>query len=203
MLEVIDVTKINWRTVATDLFRKRTQLKIESSFNRQFSKKVKINDKIRLIPFDNLREESFKWYQDPVSMHNIVGSFTIYTSEQIQQMYYWQNEHGLLYYIEYKWNGQFKTVGDVWLAEDDYAIVIDQAFRNRHIGRMVTKYFIYKSTKMGRDFITVSEIFNWNKTSQKMFTNLGFSPYKKQKDSWSYRKRLTKMSIQKNKTNST
>lgn len=179
-----------WRIVATDLLRKRTRPIPESSFNPNTHKKIRIAKNIRLIPFDKVRKESLKWYQDPESMRNIVGIKSTYTKEQIQQMYEWQHEHGLLYYIEYTSRNQSQIIGDVWLAEDDYAIVIDQAFRHRHIGRMVTKYFIYKSKKMGRDFMTVSEVFNWNKASQKMFTRLKFYPFKENKDSWSYRKRL-------------
>ncbi|MBO0468297.1 GNAT family N-acetyltransferase [Enterococcus plantarum] len=184
------MTSFKWRTLATDLAKKRTRSKPESSFNRTTPKKVRLSETIRLIPFDTLREESLKWYQDPESMRNIVGVRITYTKEQIQQMYEWQNDHGLLYYIEYKKDKKTQIIGDVWLAEDDYAIVIDKAFRDQHIGRMVTKYFIYKSKKMGRDFMTVSEIFNWNKASQKMFTRLDFFPFKENKDSWSYRKRL-------------
>ncbi|OJG74280.1 hypothetical protein RV12_GL002627 [Enterococcus quebecensis] len=123
-------------------------------------------------------------------MYNIVGVKMTYTKEEINQMYTWQNEHGLLYYIEYNRGSRFQTIGDVWLAEDDYAIVIDQEYRNRHIGRIVTKYFLFKSKKMGREYMTVSEIFNWNKASQKMFTSLKFYPFNEQKDSWSYRRKL-------------
>ncbi|WYJ98470.1 hypothetical protein DOK67_0002781 [Enterococcus sp. DIV0212c] len=187
------MTSTRWRTLATELFKKRTRLDTESSFNRNSLKKVRINENIRLVPFDKLRMESLKWYQDPESMRNIVGKKCTYTKEQIKQMYEWQNDHGILYYIEYKNGHKFQIIGDVWLAEDDYAIVIDQEFRNRQIGRIVTKYFIYKSKKMGREFMTVSEIFNWNKASQKMFTNLKFYPVKEQKDSWSYRRRLKKV----------
>lgn len=184
------MTRSKWLTLATDLVRKRTQPTIESSFNRNKAKKIRINEKIYLIPFDKFRKESLKWYQDPNSMYNIVGVKTMYTKEQIKQMYDWQNKNGRLYYIEYNGRSRSHIIGDVWLAEDDYAIVIDQTFRNRHIGRKVTKYFIYKSKKMGKEYITVSEIFNWNKASQKMFTGLQFHPFKENKDSWSYRKSL-------------
>ncbi|WP_256924798.1 GNAT family N-acetyltransferase [Candidatus Enterococcus mansonii] len=177
--------------MASDLLKKRTQQSTESSLKRHTKKKIRINEEIRLVPFDTLRRQSLKWYQDPESMRNIIGTPTIYTKEQIKQMYEWQNEHGLLYYIEFDTgNKRFQTIGDVWLSEDDYAIVIDKEFRNRRIGQRVTKYFIYKSKKLGREFITVSEIFNWNKASQKMFTRLKFYPFKEQKDSWSYRKSL-------------
>lgn len=153
-------------------------------------KKVRINDKIRLVPFDKTRVAAFRWYQDSDSMFYIVGTPSIYSKKQIRQMYRWQNEHGLLYYIEYKVEGIFHTIGDVWLSEDDYAIVIDKRFRNRGIGRSVTKYFLYKAKKLERDYIHVSEIFNWNTASQKMFTSLNFYPYQQQKDAWSYRRRL-------------
>ncbi len=194
---MINVTTFKWRSLATDLLRKRTQPKTESSFKHNQSKKVRVNKEIRLIPFDQFRQESLKWYQDPESMYNIVGSKIAYTKKQIQQMYEWQNEHGLLYYIEYNNGEHLQIIGDVWLAHDDYAIVIDQAFRNRHIGRRVTKYFIYKAKKLGRNYITVSEIFNWNKASQKMFTSLNFYPFKENKDSWSYRRRLKTDTIEK------
>ncbi|MFC3634276.1 GNAT family N-acetyltransferase [Enterococcus rivorum] len=153
-------------------------------------KKIKVSAKIRLVPFDRTRREAFRWYQDPDSMYYIVGAPSIYTKKQIRQMYHWQNENGLLYYIEYNVGEQFRTIGDVWLSEDDYAIVIDKRFRNKGIGRSVTKYFIYKAQKMERKYIYVSEVFTWNSASQKMFTSLGFYPYEKQKDAWSYRKRL-------------
>ncbi|EOL44233.1 GNAT family N-acetyltransferase [Enterococcus caccae] len=191
------MASIKWRTLATDLLGKRTQPSIESSFQRNGSKGIRISEKIRLLPFDKFRQESLKWYQDPESMYHIVGIKSTYTKKQIQQMYEWQNEHGLLYYIEYNNESHYQIIGDVWLAEDDYAIVIDQAFRNRHIGRSVTKYFIYKSKKLGREFITVSEIFNWNKASQKMFASLKFYPFKENEDSWSYRRRLKRLGTRK------
>lgn len=158
-------------------------------------KKVRINEKIRLVPFDGTRKVAIKWYQDVDNMFYIVGTPSIYTKRQIQQMYHWQNKHGQLYYIEYHTEKGFQTIGDVWLSEDDYAIVIDKKYRKKGIGRSVTKYFIHKAKKMNREFLVVSEVFNWNTASQKMFTSLNFYPYRKQKDAWSYRKRLRKNNL--------
>lgn len=182
----------SWRSLAIELLTKRTLSMEESSFLLKKRKRVRINDRIQLTEFDKVREASFRWYQDPEAMRNIVGVRISYTPEQIQAMYEWQNTHGELYYIERVEGKKVTTIGDVWLAEDDYAIVLDQAYQHQHIGRIVTRYFIHKSKKMGREFITVSEIFNWNKASQKMFTGLKFYPYQQQSDSWSYRKRLRK-----------
>lgn len=52
------------------------------------------------------------------------------------------------------------------------------------------KVFHLSIKKMGRDFFTVSEIFNWSKASQKMFTRLDYYPFKEQKMSWSYRRNV-------------
>ncbi|MBL1225938.1 GNAT family N-acetyltransferase [Enterococcus sp. BWR-S5] len=137
-----------------------------------------------------MRKESVAWYQDEESMKSIVGKPIIYDEDKITQMYDWQNKHGELFYIEYLVGDTYRTIGDVWLAKNDYAIVIDRRYRNRHIGRTVTKYFIYKARMNGWETMYVSEIFNWNKASQKMFTSLKFYPFKEHRNSWSYRRRL-------------
>lgn len=173
------------------LNRKRVPDNQESSFKQFKNRRIYLNKRIRLVRFDKTRKESLRWYGDPESMKNIVGTATVYNRKQVTDMYNWQNENGQLYYIEYLKDQTYQTIGDVWLAKDDYAIVIDQDFRSRHIGRTVTKYFIYKSRKMGRETMIVSEIFNWNKASQKMFASLKFYPFKEHKNSWSYRKKLT------------
>lgn len=170
--------------------RKRVLDNQESSFRQFKNGRVYLGKRIRLVRFDKIRKESLRWYRDPESMKNIVGTATVYDKKQVEEMYHWQNEHGQLYYIEYLKNDAYQTIGDVWLAKDDYAIVIDQDFRSLHIGRTVTKYFIYMSRKMGRESMIVSEVFNWNKASQKMFASLKFYPFKEHKNSWSYRKRL-------------
>jgi hypothetical protein len=170
--------------------KKRTQPETGSFLNTLKPKKIRINERLRLVSFESIRPESYPWYQDPESMKNIVGKAVCYTKKEIEQMYQWQNKHGWLYYIEYKQKEYFQTIGDVWLGEDDYALVLDKPFRAQHIGRKVTKYFIQKSQHLGRDYFLVSEIFNWNTASQKMFTRLNFYPYKENQDSWSYRKKL-------------
>ncbi|MGC6767607.1 GNAT family N-acetyltransferase [Enterococcus sp. LJL128] len=184
-----------WKQKAAVLLKQKRVLKPkEPSFKQSEKRKVYLSKRVRLVPYDTVRSESLGWYQDTESMRNIVGVATAYDQNKISQMYDWQNKNGLLYYIECLEEGQFRTVGDVWLSKDDYAIVIDEAYRNRHIGRLVTKYFIYKSKKMGRETMIVREIFNWNKASQKMFTSLKFYPFKEYKNSWSYRKKLTSLS---------
>ncbi|WP_249274402.1 GNAT family N-acetyltransferase [Candidatus Enterococcus clewellii] len=183
---------IDWKKKAAVLFnRKRGPAKKqEPSFKWSKKKTICLNERLRLVAFDQMREESVAWYQDEKSMKSIVGKPITYDREKIIQMYDWQNKHGELFYIEYLTDGFYRTIGDVWLAKNDYAIVIDQKYRNRHIGREVTKYFIYRARKNGWDTMFVSEIFNWNKASQKMFTSLKFYPFKEHKNSWSYRKRL-------------
>lgn len=182
----------DWKKMAADLFnRKRVPAgKQEPSFKWSGKKRIYLNERIRLASYDCMREESLAWYQDKESMKNIVGKSIVYDRDKIVQMYDWQNKNGELFYIEYLDGNGYKTIGDVWLAKNDYAIVIDQEHRNRHIGRIVTKYFIYRAKKNGWDTLVVSEIFNWNKASQKMFTSLKFYPFKEHKNSWSYRKRL-------------
>ncbi|MTD39015.1 GNAT family N-acetyltransferase [Erwinia sp. CPCC 100877] len=170
--------------------KKRIQPAAESSFYYLKPQKIRLNDQLRLVLFDGVRSDTYHWYQDPESMKNIVGKSICYTKKQIDQMYQWQNKHGWLYYIEYKQKRHFLTIGDVWLGKTDYAIVIDGQYRANQIGHKVTKYFIHKSRQLGREYFLVSEIFNWNKASQKMFTRLKFYPYKENKDSWSYRKKL-------------
>ena len=184
---------INWKTFITIFFRKESVMENENLLKKEKPKMIRIGERIRLVQFDYLREEALIWYQDPESMQDIIGKPISYTREQIRQMYLWQNKLGMLYYIEYKIQGRFQTIGDVWLAEDDYAIVLDKRYRNRHIGQVVTQYFICKAKVMNREFIYVSEIFNWNKASQKMFENLKFYPYKELSDSWSYRRNLKKI----------
>ena len=170
--------------------KKEMIIENKNTLKKEKPRMIRIGKRIRLVQFDYLREEALEWYQDPESMQDIMGKPVIYTREQIREMYLWQNKYGMLYYIEYELQGRFQTIGDVWLAEDDYAIVIDKKYRNRHIGRIVTKYFIRKAKVMDREFIIVREIFNWNKASQKMFENLHFYPYKELQDSWSYRREL-------------
>lgn len=183
---------IDWKKRAAVLFnRKRVPANTQGpSFKWSGKKRIYLNERLRLASFDEIREESLTWYQDEESMKSIVGKAVAYDREKISKMYDWQNQNGELFYIEYLVEGVYQTIGDVWLAKNDYAIVIDRAYRNQHIGRSVTKYFIYRAKKNGWETMFVSEIFNWNKASQKMFTSLKFYPFKEHKNSWSYRKRL-------------
>lgn len=157
---------------------------------------IQITSNVRLVPFDGLRKESYCWYQDQETMKNIVGKPLRYTKRQVFEMYEWQHRFGELYYIEYRDPkeplGSYFTIGDVWLSADDYAIVIDKKFQNQHIGRNVTNYFIHYAKKKGQKYFIVSEVFNWNKASQRMFSNLKLYPYKENQDSWSYRRYLQK-----------
>lgn len=184
------MTIINLEALITFLCKKERVAGNETPLRKGKPKMIRIGKKIRLVQFDFLREEAIQWYQDPESMQDIMGKPVIYTRDQIREMYLWQNKHGMLYYIEYELRGQFQTIGDVWLAEDDYAIVIDKKYRNRHIGRIVTQYFVRKAKVMDQEYMFVSEIFNWNKASQRMFKNLNFYPYIELQDGWSYRKNL-------------
>lgn len=191
MLEGVLVAVIDWKKKAAVLFnRKRVPATRQEPSFKWAGKRIQLNDHIRLVPFDGMREVSVGWYQDEASMRNIVGKSIAYDQEKILQMYDWQNKNGELFYIEFLEGESYQTIGDVWLAKNDYAIVIDTKYRNQHIGRTVTKYFIYRARKKGWDTMVVSEIFNWNKASQRMFTRLKFYPFKEHKHSWSYRKKL-------------
>ncbi|WP_321387807.1 GNAT family N-acetyltransferase [uncultured Enterococcus sp.] len=181
---------INWKKALVFNKKRVPAGKLGPSFKWSDKKRIYLNDRLRLVSFDYMRKESVAWYQDEESMKSIVGKSIIYDEDKITQMYDWQNKHGELFYIEYLVGDTYRTIGDVWLAKNDYAIVIDRRYRNRHIGRTVTKYFIYKARMNGWETMYVSEIFNWNKASQKMFTSLKFYPFKEHRNSWSYRRRL-------------
>lgn len=149
-----------------------------------------INDTLCLEPFDFVRAEALEWYRDPGIMKNVIGQEHPFSTDEIMAMYVWQLARGDLYYICFHDGEGWLTIGDVWIAEHDYALVLASDFQGYGFGRTITEYFIAQKAATGADYMDIEEVFLWNKASQKLFTRLGFYPYERLALGWKYRKKL-------------
>ncbi len=129
---------------------------------------LKITGILYLIPYQALRKEALAWYADPEIQWLVNGIKTAYSVEQVKQMYDWQKAHGDLYYIEYGEKDR-QTIGDVWICDTDFAIVIAPDYQGQGVGTAVVQFFKERSAQM-----RVQEVYSYNKGSQRLFEQAGF-----------------------------
>ena len=129
-----------------------------------------IDDEIRLIPYYRNDAASLPWYQDLDVCKQVDNRDTPYDAELLHRMYDYLCAHGDCYYIEY----QGTLVGDVSLRDDgEIAIVICKAYQNRHIGRRCVLEMLNLAREKGMPQVK-SNIYSFNKQSQRMFLSVGF-----------------------------
>lgn len=142
-----------------------------------------INDDLRLIPYhEKYLDQAFIWYQDTNLVYLVDGIREPYTKEKLVRMYNYLNQHGKLYFIEYKG----KLIGDITFSSEDLPIVIIKEYQGKHIGTTLIQYFIKQAKKQGIQSLHIQEIYNYNKASIGLFEKCGFKKDKKTEKGWSY-----------------
>ena len=146
-----------------------------------------VTDALRLRKYDGEHAFALPWYLDPETVWLVDGDRDIYTPELLNKMYTHQDTHGELYFIEALEGGVWKPVGDVCLSLDDFAIVIgEKAYRNRGVGRAAVSALIERARGLGWERVRVSDIYDFNAGSQRLFTSLGFQKEAKTEKGHSY-----------------
>lgn len=138
---------------------------------------IEITGSIFLQPYDGLRSEALSWYQNPDLQRLVNGTSEPYQEEQVLKMYNYQSAHGELYYILWRETDEtMVTIGDVWLAPADFAILLDPAYQQRGIASAIVKYFLQQTKALGWKQFTVGEVYPENSGSNALFTRIGFIP---------------------------
>ena len=111
-----------------------------------------------------------------------------YTLELLDKMYTWWNQAGEVYFIEVLEDEIYKSIGDVFFKQDDMPILIgDKNYRKKGIATKVIRKLIERGKELGYKELEIEEIYSWNLDSQKLYTNLGFKPFKEAKNGMSYK----------------
>lgn len=137
---------------------------------------IELTKNLSLEEFDGIRPESLVWYRNPEIQHLVNGTTDPYDDAQIKQMYDYQNSHGALYYMIWQEDVQADklTIGDVWMGDEDFSLVIDPAFQHRGIGSEIVNYFLNQRALAGATEMKVGEVFPYNDGSNRLFEKLGF-----------------------------
>lgn len=139
---------------------------------------LQVTETLRLVSYTGLRNVSLWWYRDARLVHQVVGRWKMYQKEDVLKMYAWQQARGALYYLEKQNANGWQTIGDVWVAERDFAIVLDPLFQRKGIAKLVVNYCLDRAKKEGKTAFYVSQVYAWNTYSQHLFRALGFTETK-------------------------
>jgi GNAT superfamily N-acetyltransferase len=139
---------------------------------------LQINDTLRLVPYTGMRNVSLWWYRDAELVHDVLGRWKSYQKADILNMYAWQLARGKLYYIEKHGPNGYYTIGDVWVAAADFAIVLDPMFQRQGIAKKVVQFFLEQAHAAGELTFNVAQVYAWNLNSQKLFRALHFTEIK-------------------------
>ena len=143
-------------------------------------KLIPISDDLRLRRFDGDYDVALPWYQDRETVWLVDGKEDPYTPARIKRMYDYLDEHGELYWIEWRTADDFVPIGDVTFWQNDMPIVIgEQAFRGKGVGRRVVTALCRRARALGYERIYVDEIYDFNIGSRRCFESVGFVPYEK------------------------
>lgn len=149
---------------------------------------IEIDKEIRLRKFDEKYDFAFEWYQDIDTLWMLDGDKEPYTQKLLDKMYTWWNQAGEVYFIEVLENKIYKSIGDVSFKQDDMPILIgDKNYRKKGIATKVIRKLIERGKELGYKELEIEEIYSWNLDSQKLYTNLGFKPFKETKNGMSYK----------------
>lgn len=129
-----------------------------------------VDDDITLISYYPDYATALEWYQDLELCKQVDNRDTVYDIDLLKGMYQYLNDHGELYYIQYK----NTLCGDVCLQPSgEVNIVIAKPFQNKHIGRRVIHEIILLAKEKHIPQLH-AEIYWFNSQSQKMFQSIGF-----------------------------
>ena len=146
-----------------------------------------VSEALQLRKYDGNHDFALSWYQDQETVWLVDGDREVYTPEKLDRMYTHQDTHGELYFIEVKEAGVWRPIGDVCLSPDDFAIVIgDRDFRGKGVGKAVAAALIGRACALGWKQVRVSDVYDFNASSQALFTSLGFRTEAKTEKGHSY-----------------
>ncbi|URZ03111.1 GNAT family N-acetyltransferase [Clostridium felsineum] len=148
---------------------------------------IYIDEILRLAKFHDKYDFALKWYQDLETLILVDGKKTLYDEAKLKRMYYYLNNKGELYFIEFKVENKYIPIGDVTFSKEDMPIVIgNKNYRHKGIGFRVILTLAKRAKFLGYDKIYVNEIYHYNIGSQKTFEKVGFKKYKKTAKGFSY-----------------
>ena len=99
---------------------------------------IYITTEIRLRKYNGKAEFALYWYQDEETLMLVDGKSNSYDIARLNRMYTYLDNHGELYFIEYKVNDRYIEIGDVTFSKEDIPIVIgNKEYRGLGIGKKV------------------------------------------------------------------
>jgi len=143
-------------------------------------KKIIIDEKLSLVKYYPYYKRTLEWYQDLILCKQVDNIDYSYDKKRLSRMYRCLSTKGECYYIKYKENGRFHLVGDISLCDGMISIVVCKEFQNRHIGRKAVTAILSRAANIGLKYVD-AEIYDFNKQSIKMFTDIGFQKIDKER----------------------
>ena len=141
------------------------------------TKIIQIDDSLRLVPYflADHRDVALTWYQDVDLVELVDGVRIPYNVEKLNAMYSYLEEHGDLFWIEFREKGEGLPIGDVSLSQENLPIVIgNPTYQHQGLGRKVLKALIDLARQRGWKELKVQEIYDFNHASRRCFESLGF-----------------------------
>jgi len=139
---------------------------------------IMIDDTLRLRAYDGNSSIAYEWYQDDVVRkfsEGITDPNIRLKSEWVAKKLNALNKSGELYFIEVYENGEFISIGDVTLQENNPLIEIGVArYRGVGIGTKVMTALVKRAREIGIKKIYNTGCYEDNTASQKMLKNAGF-----------------------------
>ena len=138
---------------------------------------IQIDDSLRLVPYflADHRDAALSWYQDVDLVELVDGIRIPYSLEKLNAMYSYLEEHGDLFWIEFREKGEWLPIGDVTLSLENIPIVIgNPTYQHQGLGCKVLKALIDLARQKGWEQLKVQEIYTFNRISRRCFESLGF-----------------------------
>ena len=143
---------------------------------------IQVTPEVRLQRFDPLRmfdgrlQALLPCYQDHETLRMVDGpNAEPYDLAKLNAMFQYMSEHGELYLIErLTADGRWILIGDACLQTAAIPIVLAPEHRGHGIGRSVIEALIERARELGWSAVEVSEIYDDNVASRRLFESLGF-----------------------------
>lgn len=139
---------------------------------------IPVDDGLRLRAYDGDYRKAVAWYRDPVVYRNsegITDVSKIPDEDYVRRMYEFLSRSGELYFIEVLEDGEFVSIGDVTLKEENPSIAIGvPKYRGIGIGKKVMKAIIARARELGIARFHGTKIYDYNTASRRLFESLGF-----------------------------
>ena len=138
---------------------------------------IQIDDSLRLVPYflADHRDAALSWYQDVDLVELVDGIRIPYSLDKLNAMYSYLEEHGDLFWIEFREKGEWLPIGDVALSQENLPIVIgNPTYQHQGLGCKVLKTLIDLARQRGWKELKVQEIYTFNRISRRCFESLGF-----------------------------